>query len=45
MNLLEKIENITKKYPPPEDLPSDEEWDMADMDGAAQKEYFNNLNR
>ena len=45
MKLLEKIENITKKYPRPEDLPEDEDWDIADMDAAAQKQYLRNLSR
>ena len=45
IKLLEKIENITKKYPPPLDLPHGEDWDLADMDSAAQNTYFSNLNR
>ena len=45
IKLLQKIENITDKYPRPDYLLDNEEWDMADLDDAAQSVYFDNLNR
>ena len=45
IKLLQKIENITNKYPRPDYLLPNEEWDMADLDGAAQSLYFANLSR
>ena len=45
IKLLQKIENITEKYPRPDYLLDNEEWDMADLDDAAQSAYFDNLNR
>ena len=45
IKILQKIENITNKYPRPDYLLPNEEWDMADMDGPAQSQYFANLSR
>ena len=45
IKLLQKIENITDKYPRPDYLLDNEEWDMANLDGAAQRTYLTNLSR